>query len=305
MTRDSRSPCSSPPGARRRPPRQQAPAAARRRRAAAGHVPRRGELRRGGRVVTDAQGNVVTDLTADDFEVLEDGRPQKVAAFSLVNIPIERAERPLFAPAPIEPDVQTNAGRRRPHLPDRARRPAHRLHQHAARQGGARQFIEQNFGANDLAAVVYTSGRASDAQDFTNNPRLLLAADRQVHRPQARARRRSSGSTSMRASIPARAHGRAGSTTRARWSARFRARSAMASVRKLAEFMAGVRGRRKAMLLISEGIDYDIYERSSTTRSASAVIAATRTTRSPRRRAATSASTRSTRAGSPARRPRI
>jgi hypothetical protein len=36
------------------------------------------------------------------------------------------------------------------------------------------------------------------------------------------------------------------------------ARNAMASVRKLSEFMAGVRGRRKAMLLISEGVDYDI-----------------------------------------------
>ena len=32
------------------------------------------------------------------------------------------------------------------------------------------------------------------------------------------------------------------------------------SVRKLAEFMAGVRGRRKSMLLIGEGVDYDIYE---------------------------------------------
>ena len=40
----------------------------------------------------------------------------------------------------------------------------------------------------------------------------------------------------------------------------FRARSVMNNVRKLAEFMAGVRGRRKAMLLIGEGIDYNIYE---------------------------------------------
>src|SRR5687768_2657380 len=58
--------------------------------------------------VTDAQGNVVTTLTADDFEVLEDGRPQKVTAFSLVNLPIERAERPLLAAQPIEADVQTD-----------------------------------------------------------------------------------------------------------------------------------------------------------------------------------------------------
>src|SRR5688572_33331139 len=30
--------------------------------------------------VTDAQGNPVTDLTADDFEILEDGRPQAVTS---------------------------------------------------------------------------------------------------------------------------------------------------------------------------------------------------------------------------------
>ena len=59
-------------------------------------------------VVTDAQGNAVTDLTKNDFEIFEDGKTQNVATFSLVNIPIERAERPLFASAPIEADVQTN-----------------------------------------------------------------------------------------------------------------------------------------------------------------------------------------------------
>ena len=59
-------------------------------------------------VVTDAAGRTVTDLTQADFEVLEDGRPQKVAAFSLVNLPIERAVRPLFAGGPIEPDVSAN-----------------------------------------------------------------------------------------------------------------------------------------------------------------------------------------------------
>ena len=58
--------------------------------------------------VTDAMGNPVNDLKAEDFEVLEEGKPQKVTSFALVNIPIERAERPLFATAPVEEDVQTN-----------------------------------------------------------------------------------------------------------------------------------------------------------------------------------------------------
>src|SRR5437870_7389393 len=59
-------------------------------------------------VVTDRQGNLVRDLKKEDFQVLEDGKPQSISAFSLVDIPIERAERPLFAASPIEPDVKTN-----------------------------------------------------------------------------------------------------------------------------------------------------------------------------------------------------
>ena len=59
-------------------------------------------------VVTDAQGMPISTLTKNDFEIFEDGKKQDVATFSLVNIPIERAERPLFASAPVEADVQTN-----------------------------------------------------------------------------------------------------------------------------------------------------------------------------------------------------
>ena len=39
-------------------------------------------------IVTDAQGNPISNLTKNDFEVYEDGKKQDVAAFSLVNIPI-------------------------------------------------------------------------------------------------------------------------------------------------------------------------------------------------------------------------
>ena len=58
--------------------------------------------------VLDRDGKFITGLQAGDFQILEDGKPQKVSAFSLVNIPLERAERPLFATKPIEPDVRTN-----------------------------------------------------------------------------------------------------------------------------------------------------------------------------------------------------
>ena len=45
--------------------------------------------------VTDRLGNIVTDLTRNDFATREDGNPQTISSFSLVNIPIEKPERPL------------------------------------------------------------------------------------------------------------------------------------------------------------------------------------------------------------------
>ena len=59
--------------------------------------------------VTDQQGRFVRNLKKEDFEVFEDGKRQTVSAFTLVDIPVERAVRPLFAAQPIEPDVRTNA----------------------------------------------------------------------------------------------------------------------------------------------------------------------------------------------------
>src|SRR4051794_40026842 len=61
--------------------------------------------------VTDVRGNTVADLQQADFEVLEDGKPQAIATFARVDLPVQRADQPLVTPtaAPIEPDVRTNA----------------------------------------------------------------------------------------------------------------------------------------------------------------------------------------------------
>src|SRR5262245_12675875 len=58
--------------------------------------------------VTDAQGNFVRDLTRTDFEVFEDGKPQKVDLFSLVEIPREPRAGFSFAGRPIASDVRSN-----------------------------------------------------------------------------------------------------------------------------------------------------------------------------------------------------
>jgi VWFA-related protein len=195
--------------------------------------------------VTDAQGNPVTDLTVDDFELFEDGRRQTISSFSQINIPIERVERPLFSPRAIEPDVQTNTGPEgRLYVialdevrPDLALRTRHFL----------RRFIEQHFAANDVAAVVYVGrGRASDAQDFTSSRRLLLNA---IDKFSGGFASEPLPTAALVGPVPGPAvGGEAEGLTRAR----------MRALRDLLEFMSAVRGRRKTMLYVTEQLG-DVY----------------------------------------------
>ncbi|HVQ15757.1 MAG TPA: VWA domain-containing protein [Vicinamibacterales bacterium] len=207
-------------------------------------------------VVTDAQGTPISNLTKNDFEIYEDGKKQDVSTFSLVNIPIERAERPLFASAPVEADVQSNdhvEGRIYLLVLDDVHTDLTRTPRVKA---AATRFIETNFGTNDLAAVVYT-GRAGDGQDFTNNPRLLIAAINKFNGRKLR-------SGTLNRIEGARVNPGTGALEPGddidQMDRAFRARSMANSIRKLSEFMAGVRGRRKTMILIGEGVDFDIYQ---------------------------------------------
>jgi VWFA-related protein len=195
--------------------------------------------------VTDAQGRIITDLTAADFEVLEDGRPQEIAAISLVNIPEARIERPLFAGAPIEPDVQANTGAEgRIYLIALDEVTGEQI---LRTRIFLRRFFEQHFSANDIAAVVWVGrGRASDTQDFTSNPRLLLNA---VDRFQ--------GGFSAEPPPVAGAAAGGGRPTAVE---EFAARSRMRSLRSLTEFMASLRGRRKALLYFSTGLGFDMFD---------------------------------------------
>jgi VWFA-related protein len=208
-------------------------------------------------LVTDEEGRLVPDLTKDDFQVFEDGKLQTITSFSLVNIPVERAERPLFAARPIEADVQSNArpfdGRIYVLILDD-------LHVSFFRtprvRAAARQFIEQNLGANDLMAVIFTGGRAQDAQEFTSNKRLLISAvDKFTGRklPSATISRnneyfRQSVAPIQDARIP----------DPDEQQRVYNTRSLLSTLRQVAEWFGGVRGRRKTMMLMSEGIDYDV-----------------------------------------------
>jgi len=210
-------------------------------------------------VVTDRQGNPVRDLKKEDFQVLEDGKAQVISAFTMVDIPVERADRPLFAASPIEPDVKTNEkpfdGRVYVMVIDD-------LHTRFGRSQrvkiAAKQFIERRLGANDLMAIVHTQSANSANQEFTSNKKLLLAAVDKT-----------SGRKLDSATV-----GRIGEYNRTRDMRQsgdpindpadseraFNARSTLDTLKNVAEWFGSVRGRRKAILFVSEGIDYDIHD---------------------------------------------
>jgi VWFA-related protein len=226
--------------------------------------------------VSDASGKPVPGLRASDFQLLEDGKPQMVSAFSFVNIPIARPERPLFSPTAIEPDVDTNVGMDGRiylfvlddlHI-DLTRGPRVKEALH--------RFFERNFGASDLAAVVFTGGRSQDGQEFTNNPRLLLAAvdkfmGRKLRSPTLERldeynRQQSAGLRNAGDPV----------NDPAAFERAQNARNMLQSLQKLSDFMAGLHGRRKALVLVSEGVDYDIYNLFDNNSAASTIVDATR-----------------------------
>ena len=232
-------------------------------------------------VVTDANGNFVSDLTREDFELLEDSRPEEIASFNLVNLPVPHVDAsPSAALAAAEPDVATNE---RPFegrfylivLDD--------LHTNALRsqsvRRAAREFIDRAFAPGDLAAVVHTSGRLEASQELTSNRRLLLASiDRflgrklqslTLDRIEEYNRQREIQDRSINPN-------RIDSVRDPSDAERGRdARSMLETLRNLSQWMADIRGRRKALVYFGEGIDYDI-QNVFEARDATAIVADTR-----------------------------
>jgi VWFA-related protein len=239
-------------------------------------------------IVTDRAGAFVKGLTADDFEIFENGRPQTLSTFALVDIPVGGASAMSGATGPVESDVRATAhtfdGRIYVFLLDD-------LHTDLTRsllvREVTKQFIQQYFSDNDLAAVVYTSGRQEAGQELTNSRRLLLAAlDRfQGEKlPSAGAEKlalhlRATGAADVlgESSQPIRTNEglQRAQTIRDPDDAQrgLNAQRALQSIENVANWLRDVQGRRKALLYVSEGIDYDIYTPFNLAPSASAIVA--------------------------------
>ena len=237
-------------------------------------------------VVTDERGNFVADLTKGDFELLDDGKPQDIDAFSLVDIPLPASGPRAKASIPPVSDVRSNAqpisGRLYVIVLDDLNVSPLRTQLVVK---AARQFIERHFAPNDMAAITYTSGRTDGAQEFTSERAALLAAidkfrgrklrstviekadqyftqhlkeleinapnpddpDAQTGPPKSGTVRGPNGYSDI-------------TTDADDFERGHRAQQVLGALKKIAEIMGGMRGRRKAILMFSEGIDYPIYD---------------------------------------------
>ena len=225
-------------------------------------------------VVTDEQGNFISGLTRNDFELLEDGKPQKIDLFSYVEIPVDKAVPFLANGRPVASDSRSN---RQPFtgrlfvivLDDFDISPLRSAHTRKS----AREFVDKYMGANDIAAVIYTSGRPDGAQEFTSNKQLLGAAiDKFVGRRMRsltierldsyyqRMALAGQGQTQEENGQPAASTDPGGrsKTEPSDFERSYRATAVLDTLKNTSEFLATVRGRRKAVIFFSEGIDYPI-----------------------------------------------
>lgn len=130
-------------------------------------------------VVTDAKGRHITDLRAEEFEILEDGRPQQVTNFSYIKTadsPAADDKKPSSADkkdiAPLPPTVINRDQVRRTivlAVDDMGISFAELNFVRSA----LNHFIDQQMQAGDLVAIATTSG---DMSRLTTDKQILRAA---------------------------------------------------------------------------------------------------------------------------------
>jgi VWFA-related protein len=247
-------------------------------------------------IVTDDDGEFVRGLTLDDFEIYEDGQRQAPTVFSLVDVPIERRFAPMNPDGtiaePIEPDVRETTGAFEGRIFIVLLDDLHTLISRTITvRTIAKQFIDEYLGENDLAAVIFTSGRQESGQELTNNRSLLKEA---IDRFQAR-KLPSAGSERMAQHLLESSGDIDDGTGQAPdfrssealqkaeavrdpldYQRAYNVRRSLDAIENISEWLGDVQGRRKALLFFSEGFDYDIYQPFSTGRESSLVIAETR-----------------------------
>jgi VWFA-related protein len=125
-------------------------------------------------VVTDSSGRHVPDLRKEDFQLLQDGQPQKITWFSYVAGPPPPAKAapqlPLAPPAPI---AAARVLRTVALVVDDM---ALSFEDLVRTRDALRKYIERQMQPGDLVALVRTAGGVAMLEQFTTDKRILLEA---------------------------------------------------------------------------------------------------------------------------------
>jgi len=138
-------------------------------------------------VVLDKKGKQVTDLTADDFEIFEDKRPQKLTNFSYV---LNETATPGAETADAASRKAADKTGAPPTAPPRRLRPEQvrrtmalvvddlglSFESTAHVRDTLRKFVNEQMQPNDLVAIIRTSAGMGALQQFTSDKRQLHAA---------------------------------------------------------------------------------------------------------------------------------
>lgn len=137
-------------------------------------------------VITDSKGKQVTDLRADEVQILENGKPQKITNFSYTALDSTGISRPT---APAKP-----ADKNAPPVPPARLKPEQVRRTMAlvvddlglsfesayTVRRALKKFLDQQMQPDDLVAIMRTGGGIGALQQFTTDKRQLYAAVEKV-----------------------------------------------------------------------------------------------------------------------------
>jgi len=135
-------------------------------------------------VVTDKAGHHVTDLTAADFEIFEDGRAQEITQCSYVALPRIELPAPRPAPGPVAVPPPPPTPLRR----DQVRRTLALVVDDLGLsfrstievRDALKKFVDEQMEPGDLVAIIRTGGGIGALQQFTADKQQLYAAIERV-----------------------------------------------------------------------------------------------------------------------------
>jgi len=135
-------------------------------------------------VVTDKAGKPVTGLKADDFQILQDNKPQKITNFAFIST------KAAAARAPVRPPADAKRPGAAPPPPPTALKPSQIRRTIAlvvddlglsfesivrVRQS-LKKFVDKEMQPGDLVAIIRTGAGMGALQQFSSDPRVLYAA---------------------------------------------------------------------------------------------------------------------------------